>query len=433
MIHRLRLKAYTNLFMILIWSSFLSRYTRTNEFNVRLWIKIVSESFRVFDSSEWESNLWDLLNHWKFWMSSAESSSNRFQKFSWWWLHAFDEVNRDIIQSFLLNDAFRSRQCWHWYSFQIIKIETKTIQIINAQQEQNVDKYEVKDDTSMTMFNWIESIEKILSMSNLNDFTFFLLNSILIIRYKIVNDLMFFDDRSVASWSINMFLISRSSYLDCEDDVDTWFRDNESNDIIFRDESVQALWFSILTTVFESFSESTKIEKHYDSQFSFTKISVEISSNAMSMINCDDTVCRWKIDLSQRRFWCFLENTYILTWWLIHSWWYRCRENWLKQRNSLLSYAVRRLMLNDICMLEWDFFTASMIHETLNQCFIEEYSCFHTIFEDIRRMKDLNLQKWYQKYAWNFICSKYDAIIHVLRSTSSCCCRIDWKCFRTCE
>jgi hypothetical protein len=234
-------------------------------------------------------------------MSSARSSSNQFQKFSWWWLHAFDEMNRDIVQSFLLNDEFRSKQCWSWYSFQIIKIKTKTIQIIKTQQEQSVDKYEMKNDTSMTVFNWIESIEKILSMSSLNDFTFFLLNSILMIRYKIVNDSMSFDDRFAASWLINMSLISRSSYLDCEDDVDTWFRDNESNDIIFRDEFVQALWLNILMIVFESSNESTKIEKHYDSQFSFTKISIEISSNAMSMINCDDIVCRWKIDLSQRR------------------------------------------------------------------------------------------------------------------------------------
>jgi hypothetical protein len=70
--------------------------------------------------------------------------------------------------------------------------------------------------TSTEMFKFTMSIKKISSMSNLKKVILFLfkINVVSLIRCRVVNCSMSSDEKSAASWSINMFLNLRSSYFD---------------------------------------------------------------------------------------------------------------------------------------------------------------------------------------------------------------------------
>ncbi len=66
----------------------------------------------------WVSIHWVQRSHSMLWMSFAMSNSSRCLKFSRWWWHTFYEANRDIVQSYQLNDVSQSilylfwRSCW---------------------------------------------------------------------------------------------------------------------------------------------------------------------------------------------------------------------------------------------------------------------------------------------------------------------------------
>jgi hypothetical protein len=140
------------------------------------------------------------------------------------------------------------------------------------------------------MFKLIESIERLLSMSNLNFDTSSLFNLMLIKRFKIVYCSMSFDDQIAISWSINKPLNSRSSYFDSIETLNVYEIETAKAMILSFEISrcLKILLASTLVIAFESFSDSSEIRKHFvfDSLNvwkcllnSITKELIEMSSN----------------------------------------------------------------------------------------------------------------------------------------------------------
>ncbi len=121
--------------------------------------------------------------------------------------------------------------------------------------------------SSIEMFRLIKSIEKLLSMSNLNFDTSSLFKLMLLIkRFRIVYFSMFFDDRIAASWSIIKFLNSRSSYLDFVKALNTYEIEITRTMILSFEINryLKVLLASTLMIVFESFSDLSEIKKQFD-------------------------------------------------------------------------------------------------------------------------------------------------------------------------
>jgi hypothetical protein len=149
------------------------------------------------------------------------------------------------------------------------------------------------------VFRLIELIEKLLSISNLNFDTSSLFSSTLLIkRFKIFYCSMFSDDQIAASWSINKFSNSRSSYFDSIETLNVYEIETASAEIMISFEisrCLKVLLASTLVIVFELFSDSSEIRKHFVfdslnvwkcSLNSITKVLlIETSSNKTSIDN----------------------------------------------------------------------------------------------------------------------------------------------------
>ncbi len=150
---------------------------------------------------------------------------------------------------------------------------------------------------SIEVLRLIKSIEKLLSMSNLNFDTSSLFSSMLLIkRLKIVYCSMSSDDRIAASWSINRSFNSRSSYLDSIETLNVYEIEAARAMILSFEISrcLKILLASTLMIAFESFSDSSEIRKHFVfdslnvwecSLNSITKALIEMSSNEVSIDN----------------------------------------------------------------------------------------------------------------------------------------------------
>ncbi len=151
---------------------------------------------------------------------------------------------------------------------------------------------------SIEMLRLIESIEKLLSISNLNFDTSSLFSSMLIKRFKVVYCSMFFDDRIATSWSINKSLNSRSSYLDSIETLNVYEIETASAKamiLLFEiNRCLKVLLTSTLMIAFESSSDLSEVRKHFVfdslnvwecSLNSITKKLIEMSSNETSIDN----------------------------------------------------------------------------------------------------------------------------------------------------
>jgi membrane-associated HD superfamily phosphohydrolase len=145
--------------------------------------------------------------------------------------------------------------------------------------------------TSTEMFKFIVSIKRISSMSNLKEMILFLfkINVVLLILCKVVNCSISSDEKSVASWSINIFLNSGLSYLDAVKTLKMYDIEFAETMMLFIEIS---LCLNVLSTsmimiadcVFESSIESTAIKNHFDLLSSLmTNSLIKILSNEISM------------------------------------------------------------------------------------------------------------------------------------------------------
>jgi hypothetical protein len=154
--------------------------------------------------------------------------------------------------------------------------------------------------TSTEMFRSSMSIERISSVSNVKEVILFLfkISVVLLIRCRIVNCSMFSDEKVVASWSINMSLNSRSSYLDAVKTLYVYDIEAMKVVMLFVETSLclnvlSASMLMIVIIVFTSFNESTKMRNDSDSLFSSMTnsldkaLSIEMFSNdaSVSMFN----------------------------------------------------------------------------------------------------------------------------------------------------
>jgi hypothetical protein len=146
---------------------------------------------------------------------------------------------------------------------------------------------------STEMFKFIVSMNKISSISNLKKTLLFLFKMILLIRCKVVNCSMFFKNKFVTSWSINIFLNSRSSYLDAIKTLYVYDIETTKTVILFIELNLclnvlLTIMLMIVIIVFKSFNESTKMKNDFNSLSNLMINSlIETLSNktSMSMFN----------------------------------------------------------------------------------------------------------------------------------------------------
>jgi hypothetical protein len=148
--------------------------------------------------------------------------------------------------------------------------------------------------TSINVFKFTVSMKEISSISNLKRMILSLFNNNddLLIRRRIVNCLISSEKKFVAWWSINIFLNSRSSYLDAIKTM--WIYDIEiiKTIVLFFEMSLclnvlSANMLMIVMNVSMSFIDSTKMRNVSNSLLiSMTNSSIEIFfCETSSMIN----------------------------------------------------------------------------------------------------------------------------------------------------
>jgi hypothetical protein len=89
--------------------------------------------------------------------------------------------------------------------------------------------------------------------------------------------------------------------------------------------------------------------------------------------------------------WCrCFENTCYSFYWLIRNW--RCcyRESWSDLKDSTMSYVIRSIKSNDLCMFELEFFAFDSNRDNQNSILFERHRDQHITFENIRSRTDSN-------------------------------------------